>query len=432
MSVGERLRQEARCHPHYADALVSGGLLAVALTTQREHHTVQSSGRVAVGALVVEVVVYLLLVFRSAHPVLVLVLTSSGSWFVMGMTRSWSPVTLAVVAAAYTVALRTDRRIAIKVALVIGPVVVLGAALFSGDWQDPKNLSLLGWIGCSAALGDAVRSRRAYIAAIEERALRAEQTREEEARRRVVEERLRIAQELHDVVAHHIAVINVQAAVAEHLLEAQPQAAEQALGHVRRSTRAVLDELGGLLGVLRQPDDPGVPTDPAPSFGQLLPLIDSFKASGLDVDWRLTGTELPLPSAVDLVAYRLVQEGLTNAHKHGTGSAQLGVTFDENTVAIEIVNPSAACQSKASPVNTVAANAGLANGGPANLDSGDLHSANLDSGDLGHADVDLAGGGLGLLGMRERARAVGGSVRAAAQSDGSWRVTALLPVQATP
>ena len=228
--------------------------------------------------------------------------------------------------------------------------------------------------------------------AIEERARRAEYTREEEAQRRVIEERLRIARELHDVVAHHIAVIHVQAGVVGHLMTEQPEAAQQALGHVRHASRTVLDDLGGLLDVLRQPDDPVTPTDPTPGLDRLGSLVDSFAASGLQVDWQLTGTPQALPSAVDLVAYRLVQEGLTNAHKHGTGSATLGVCFEPDNVAINIVNPSAA---EPAP------------------------------------EGERPGTGHGLVGMRERARAVGGSVRAVAHSDGTWRVTALLPVAAS-
>jgi signal transduction histidine kinase len=430
MSVAERLRREARCHPHAADALVSVVLL-VTVMMPGSPHRIRIDGPASVVAVVVEVLVFCLLVIRSIRPVLVLLLTSVGSWFVVALTQAWSPVTIAVVAAAYTVAVRTDRRIAVKVALLVGPVMVLVAAALSGDWTDPKFLSLLGWIGCSAALGDAVRSRRAYIAAIEERVRRAEHSQEEVARRRVVEERLRIARELHDVVAHHIAVIHVQAGVAGHVLAEQPEAAQQALTHIRRSSQTVLDELGGLLSVLRQPGDPApLPTDPAPSLGQLVPLINSFEASGLQVQWQLHGTPQPLPSAVDLVAYRLVQEGLTNAHKHGTGSASLGVTFETNAVAIDIVNPSAVTGSDPAANLTTNSTTDLTTelaAGPA----AELTAGSMDPADGAGTATARAGGGLGLIGMRERARAVGGSIRAAADGEGSWRVTARLPLAGT-
>jgi signal transduction histidine kinase len=383
MSSG-RLKEAARCHPYAADGLFALVLLLLALTMR--HDGFRGLGDLPAGTLALEVATFCALAVRSTRPRLTLVLTTAGSVVVMSLEKGWSPVSFAAVVAVLTVSACVDRRSATVAAGVVGALLLIGASWRSGGWTDPKNLSMLAWTGFAAALGVAGRNHKAYVAAIEERARRAEHSREEEASRRVIEERMRIARELHDVVAHHIAVIHVQAGVVEHLLTDQPEAAAQALGHVRRSSRAVLDELGGLLDVLRQPDDPLTPTDPAPSLSRLVPLIDSFAASGLQVNWELSGTPQPLPSAVDLVAYRLVQEGLTNAHKHGTGSATLGVAFEATDVAIDIVNPS-----------------------------------------LGGTSV---GSGHGLVGMRERARAVGGSVLAAAQSDGTWRVSARLPLQA--
>jgi signal transduction histidine kinase len=238
----------------------------------------------------------------------------------------------------------------------------------------------------AAAVGDAVRSRRANIAAIEERAVRAERTREEEARRRVAEERLHIARELHDVVAHHIAVINVQAGVASHLITAQPEAAAEALGHVRRSSRAVLDELSGLLGVLRRPEESDTPTEPAPGKAQLDQLVGAFRASGLDLKSTLTGEVQELPATVDLVAYRVVQEALTNAHRHGTDTARLSVVYTPSEIILEITNA------------------------------------------LG-SQPHTGGSGLGLVGMRERAGAVGGAIQAGVGSDERFRVLVTLPLQ---
>src|SRR5690606_17389105 len=136
------------------------------------------------------------------------------------------------------------------------------------------------WAGVATAAGDAVRSRRAYAlarqeraAALQERAERAEQALEEEARRRVAEERMRIARELHDVVAHHIAVINVHAGVAAHLLRDDPTRAEEALTHVRRGAASVLDELSSILDVIRQPDEATSTTEPVPTLDDLPRLI---------------------------------------------------------------------------------------------------------------------------------------------------------------
>jgi signal transduction histidine kinase len=282
------------------------------------------------------------------------------------------------------------------VTFLAGATLVVGAALGSYGWFSNETISVLAWTGFAAALGQAIRSQKAYVAAVVERARRAEQTRDEEAGRRVIEERLRIARELHDVVAHHIAVIQVQAGVVDHLMVERPEAARDALGHVRRASRMVLDELSGMLDVLRQPDDPITPTDPAPGLDRVVALVDSFAASGLRVDWKITGTPPPLPAAVDLVAYRLVQEGLTNAHKHGTGEAELLIAFEPAGLMIDVVN-------------RVAARVG-AGSGP--------------------AVAATAGPGHGLAGMRERAHAVGGTVSAAPQDDGTWRVTGRVPLEA--
>ena len=174
-----------------------------------------------------------------------------------------------------------------------------------------------------------VRSRKEYFAEVEQRAIRAEETREEEARRRVVEERLRIARELHDVVAHHIAVVHVQAGVADHLLDDKPAEAHEAIGHIRRASSTVLDELGGLLDVLRQPDESITPTAPAPGLGGLPSLIHSFSASGLTVDFTAPKAcprpRCPRRSSSSPTASS--RKELTNAHKHGTGSATLDLTF---------------------------------------------------------------------------------------------------------
>ena len=388
-----RLQEQVDCHPYGTDAVLATVLLAIALIIDFSNQA-HLAGNTNVDVLALQVFAFAALIARSVRPRLVVVLTTGTALLVTFQVEGGSPVTMAVVVAVLTAAARTDRRTAVTTALIVGPVLALASAWRSGDWTEPDNLAQLAWVGFAAALGDAGRNKRAYLEAVEERARRAERTREEEAQRRVIEERMRIARELHDVVAHHIAVIHVQAGVVGHLMTDQPEKAQQALGHVRHSSRTVLDELSGLLDVLRQPDDPRTPTDPSPSLDQLGTLVDTFAASGLRVDWQLSGAPQPLSSAVDLVAYRLVQEGLTNAHKHGTGSARLQVAFQGGKVAIDIVNPSAAT-------------------------------------DGGIIDEQQVGSGHGLIGMRERARAVGGSLRAAAESDGTWRVTAQLPLQAT-
>ncbi|MGW4234529.1 sensor histidine kinase [Streptomyces sp. NPDC004980] len=294
-----------------------------------------------------------------------------------------------VVVAVYTVAVLSDRRTAWAWAVPVAVVLAAVAVLFGPEQADPSDpLGRFGWIGMAAAAGDAVRSHRAYIAAIKERAERAERTREEEARRRVAEERLRIARELHDVVAHHIAVINLQAGVAEHLLSTRPTTASEALGQVRKSSSTALEELSGLLGLLRSQDGGHPPTKPAPGIAQLHQLLSTYRSAGLEVLCAPMDVMPSLPSTTDLVAYRLIQEALTNAHRHGAGTAELTVTRTRTALKLHISNPT--------PLRPT---------GPAQ-----------------------GGTGLGLIGMGERTHAVGGSLTTGHDGDRRFHVRVLLPL----
>ncbi|WP_414638823.1 sensor histidine kinase [Actinophytocola sp.] len=240
----------------------------------------------------------------------------------------------------------------------------------------------------AAAVGDAIRSRRAYIAAVEERARRAEQTREEEAARRVIQERVRIARELHDVVAHHIAVINVQAGAASHVLHRHPVQADRALTHIRAACDTVLAELASIVGVLREPEDSTAPdTEPVRGLARLTDMLDALAAAGLTVARKQIGQARELPAVVDLAAYRILQEALTNAHKYGTGTASLTITYTTDAITLDVVNPIA---TERIPTRS----------------------------------------GYGILGMRERAATAGGSLDAQARPDGRFVVHAELPAPA--
>src|SRR5690606_8031029 len=178
------------------------------------------------------------LVFRRRAPRTVLALAGglSVAESVTGDPRA--PVVMCAVIALYTVASTTDRPTTWRIGLIT-MTVLTGTAMAVGPlpWYAQENLAIFAWTGIGATAGDAVRSRRAFVQAIRERAERAERTREEEARRRVAEERLRIARDLHDVVAHHIALVNVQAGVAAHVMDKRPDQAKEALAHVREASR---------------------------------------------------------------------------------------------------------------------------------------------------------------------------------------------------
>ncbi|MFG2961536.1 sensor histidine kinase [Streptomyces sp. NPDC048291] len=241
------------------------------------------------------------------------------------------------------------------------------------------------------AVGDAVRSRRAQLAAAERRAVRAERTREEEARRRVTEERIRIARELHDVVAHHITLVNAQAGVAQYLVRTDAEKAYRALGDIKETSHVALEELRSTVGLLRQPDDAPLSLTPVPDLDDLDSLVESFRRAGMTVEVTRTGDRRPLASAAGLAAYRIVQEALTNTHKHA-GTATASVTLAYGTEMLEI---------------TVA-------------DDGS-----------GTAPPGL-GTGHGLIGMHERAAAFGGTLTAGPCPQGGFRVHAELPFPSRP
>ncbi|MFF5303199.1 sensor histidine kinase [Streptomyces sp. NPDC013161] len=299
------------------------------------------------------------------------------------------PLLAANVICTYTVASRTDRRTAVVTGVVTIVTVYVAVVIGAGrSWTDPQNAAIVVWGALAVVVGDATRIRLANLDAVEVRARQAEHSRDEEARRRVVEERLRIARDLHDVVAHHIAVINVQVGVAAHLLRERPDAAEEALAHVRHATRTVLAELSTVLDVLRseeQDAEHASTTEPPPGLSRLTAMLDSLAAVGLRVEHRQEGEARPLPSAVDLAAYRIVQESLTNAHKHGSEPAAR-LLLDYTPAGLGIMVENAA----------------------------------------GRPVPDADGCGHGLIGLRERVSSVGGRVRTG-RDDGRFTVDAFLP-----
>ncbi|MCQ8188769.1 sensor histidine kinase [Streptomyces rugosispiralis] len=321
-------------------------------------------------------------------------------------------IVFGVVVALYTVAARTDRPTTWRVGAVTAVLLTGAGMLFAlNPWYSQENWGLFAWTGLAAAAGDAVRSRRAYIAAIEERAVRAERTREEEARRRVAEERLRIARELHDVVAHHIALVNVQAGVASHVMDNRPDQAKEALAHVRQASRSALEELRATVGLLRQYGDPAAPTEPAPGIAVLDQLVDGFVRAGMRVRVRAEPPERlgPLPGSVDLTAYRVVQEALTNVHKHAGPGATAEIRIARVADALE--------------VTVEDDGAGTRTEGPEKAPDG------ADGSGEPRADGTEPGGGHGLLGMRERVTALRGSCEAGPLPEGGFRVRVRLPLQ---
>ncbi|WP_141930011.1 sensor histidine kinase [Microbacterium sp. SLBN-146] len=306
-------------------------------------------------------------------------------------------VVLAAAIAMFGVATRSNRRTTMVVASAsIVAVIILSLLASLGDVFDPRTFQFAVTIAFAAAAGDATRFRREFILAVTERARKAEEDRETEAQRRVTEERLRIARDLHDAVAHQISVISLNAGVASTSLETRPEKTREALANIREASRSVLTEIGDLLEMLRRADDDSTVEGvraPQPGLDRLDDLLERFRASGLDVVARREGAVEDVPVAVDRVAYRVVQEGLTNAHKHGADRrAHVLLSADAEALRVVVTNPTTP-------------------------DDPDQVAASEH-------------GGHGLIGLRERVALVRGSVEAGS-TPGGYRLAATLPLTRT-
>jgi signal transduction histidine kinase len=266
-------------------------------------------------------------------------------------------------------------------ALVASLVVLLGPHLVQGEFAPELLLGSVVWAAAWFA-GDRARLRRERIAELEERALRAEREAERERRLAAAEERTRIARDLHDSAGHAINVILVQAGAARLLQEQDPERSREALETIEEVARDTLQEIDQLVRALRENGSvPGV--EPPPGLAALETLAERHRASGLEVTVRIDGSRRPLAPGIDQAAYRILQEALTNAARHGRGSADVEVVFGTKAVEITVTN------------------AARPNG-------------------------DAQGGGHGIVGMRERASLLGGSLDAGA-SNGLFRLRARLP-----
>ena len=304
--------------------------------------------------------------------------------------RRRAPLTVTAVVTAfvalYTVASTRSRRQAFAVAAVAAAVLV-GVGLVAHRGEGLIHLVFAGWAAASVFLGDAVRSRRERLEAVEERARRLEETREQEARRRVAEERLRIAHDLHDSVAHSMATINVQAGVAAHVIDRSPDQARQALEAIRRASGEVLEELSALLGLLRDEDASEPPRAPTPGLDQLGDLLESARQAGVEVSLEVEGSPGTVPQPVGVAAYRIVQESLTNVIRHaGPASAVVSLAYGgDGALAVEV------------------------------------------SDDGRGSNGSARGSGVGIAGMRERAQSTGGRLEAGPRPGGGFRVRAQWP-----
>ncbi|MGX1545428.1 sensor histidine kinase [Streptomyces adustus] len=387
-------RRFALNHPHVVDAALLTFVLACVVTASF-FGTWDAREPVALWpGLVLGVIATAALLWRRTHPRPVVVVTGVCAIAAVGVGYLTTMLLLApVMVALFWLALLDERRTAhlfgLGLVVVMVPIAVLQAPRYGGSFiivtLNPALALLL-----PVAWGSALRLRRAFTDSLRARAEHAERTREEEALRRVAEERVRIARELHDVVAHHLTLANAQAITAAHLIRNDPEQAEQLLTGLSSTTATALRELKATVGLLRRPEDSDSPLQPAPKLEQLPTMVAALATTGLDVTVTTEGEPRPLSPAVDLTAFRIIQEALTNVSKHaGTPKAQVTLTYADDILKIEISNK------------------------------------------LGHRVTTAsaaANSGFGLISMRERALSTGGRFTAGPRPDGGYTVIAELPL----
>ncbi|MEV3982735.1 sensor histidine kinase [Nonomuraea sp. NPDC049758] len=349
--------------------------------------------------------------FRRRWPVPVFVTTALTSLVYYGLDFPDGPSALALVVALYTLAAFGDGRRSLVIAGVGTSVLAIGWLVAAADIE-PRVA--IGWvyfrIGASvmsAALGESFRSRQVIAAEAQERADLAERTREEEARARVDAERLRIAREVHDTVAHAIAIINVQSGVTAHVLDKRPEVAREALRVIEQTSSRALREMRAILGVLRDDggDDNSNGRVPYPGLGQIDELAAKAREAGLDIKVKETSPAVPLPSAVGSAAFRILQESITNVVRH-VGPTRVTVALNPGVEVLEIRV----------------------------TDEGRRTATDHDSADPRPAGRHASGtgssatSGRGIVGMRERCRLLGGELDAGPIPGGGFEVKARLPL----
>ncbi|SEH00260.1 Histidine kinase [Nonomuraea solani] len=376
-------------HPHAVDAVTVLALFACAvlgakLSTSGASRPEQEWPAELLAA------ISCLAVFRArSHPRTAVAVTAVSTVATGALGYLLSPLLLApVMTALYWLATLTDPKPTRVYGAATMAVVVTTTVLDdpTGDTLLLRTVAPFIWLLLPLAAGSKASLRRAYLESMQARAAHAERTREEEARLRVAEERMRIARELHDVVAHHMAVANAQAGTAAHLAPTHPEQAQKILADLTGTTSSALLELRATVGLLRQADDPDS-LEPSPGLDRLPELISACESAGLDVTVTTEGEPQPLSPGVDLTAYRIIQEALTNVTRHAAGhAAHVRLAYSGSRLLIRVTND------------------GTATTAPADL-----------------AD------GFGLMGMRERAHSIGGDLSAGPLPEGGFEVTTALP-----
>ena len=345
----------------------------------------------------------LVLIVRRRWPEPVFVTAALASVLYYTLDFSDGPGWIGLFVALYTLTAYGDGRRSVTIAAV-GITVLTTIWLIAA--ADTEPAAAVGWVFfriaasvMAAALGESVRSRHVIAAEALERARQAERTREDEARSRVDAERLRIAREVHDTVAHSIAIINVQAGVTAYMLDKQPERAREALLTIEETSAQALHEMRAVLGVLRDSSNGRIPH---PGLGQVNDLTAMAREAGLDIKLEVTSSAVPLPSPVDHTAYRILQESITNVIRH-VGPTRVTVALDYGTDVLEVRV----------------------------TDEGGRIAAEVQAASPQPPDGPVNGSsteGRGILGMRERCGLLGGELTAGPRPSGGFEVRARLPL----
>jgi signal transduction histidine kinase len=356
------------------------------------------------------------LAWRRRAPMAVLAVTGLAALahLAVGYRPTWAE--FGVLIALYTVAAHCPQRRSLLAAALVAVGLAVYATLAVVRYPSSAEEEVQGWLvsyvqfAAAWFLGDVQQRRLAYTAKLE--ALNAQLATEQELRSRwaVAEERGRIARELHDVVAHSVSVMTVQAGAARRTLAASPDQAAAALGQIEQTGRQALVELRRLLGLLRDDQGDGADLTPQPSLEQLATLAAASREAGLPVEVTVEGEPRPLPAGIDLSAYRIVQEALTNSLKHaGPARARVRVRYGHDALEVQVTDD------------------GLGGRG-AGGDGGGLVVVTIGPGGALELPGRGSDGGNGLIGMRERVALFGGTLETGPRPDGGYRVAARLPL----
>jgi signal transduction histidine kinase len=328
----------------------------------------------------------LCLFWRRVAPWAVLAVNLVTGLAIVGLGVPMVVLNLAPLIALYSTAARVPRLDSLWALVAVIVAYVTGAAVGGFDGDAATVVGNLIAIGSAWLLGTTVFARADYITQLEARAIELQQAREELAKQAVEEERVRIARELHDIVAHSLSIIAVQSGMGAHVIDEQPAEAKRALAAIEEVSRSALNEMRRLLGVLRS-DGEEAALGPMPGLEGIRNLVDSVTQAGTQVDLRVEGEARPLSPGIDLTGYRIVQESLTNVVKHSHATkARVTVDYEPDLVRIEVV-------------------------------------------DNGTTSPSVNGFGHGIAGMRERVALFGGRIEVGPLRDEGFRVMAELPLQ---